>query len=60
MKGIAFSFPKESSNKSIYSYKTSIDKIEEITGIDFYNNLDLVIQNIVEVNKDLKISIMID
>ena len=53
-KGIAFIMPNEKSSKSIYAYATSIDKVEEITGIDFYYNLNVEIQNEVEANTDLK------
>ncbi len=34
--GIAFVLPHEKSSASVYSFSTSIDKVEEITGIDFY------------------------
>ena len=37
--GIAFVLPHEKSSASVYSFSTSIDKVEEITGIDFYVNL---------------------
>lgn len=54
MKAIAFIIPNEKSDKSIYSYATSIDEVEAKTGIDFYYNLDRVIQDSLEVKKDLK------
>ncbi len=54
VKGIAFIMPNQKSNKSIYTYKTSIDEVEKITGIDFYHNLDTKIQNKVVANDDLK------
>lgn len=54
VKGIAFIMPNQKSNKSIYSYATSIDYVEDITGIDFYYNLNMNIQNQVEANKDIK------
>ena len=53
-KGIAFIIPNEKSNKSVYLYATTIDKVEEITGIDFYYNLNNATQNEVEANKDVK------
>jgi endonuclease G len=55
IKGIGFIMPNEKSQKSIYSYAVSIDEIEKITGIDFYNQLDNSIQDLAEENKDLKI-----
>lgn len=51
--GIAFMIPHKKSNKSIYSYVTSIDEIEKITGIDFYFRLDKFTQEIVEANTDI-------
>lgn len=54
MSGIAFMIPNEKSKKSIYSYATSIDEVERITGIDFYYELDKSIQDKVEANRDIK------
>lgn len=53
-KGIAFIMPNRKSDKSIYSYVTSIDEVEKITGIDFYYNLDNQTQTKVEANNNLK------
>jgi endonuclease G len=53
-KGLAFIIPNKKSTKSIYSYVTSIDEVEKITGIDFYHNLDTAIQDRVEANLDVK------
>jgi len=53
-KGIAFVFPNEKSHKSIFSFATSIDNVEKLTGIDFYENLDTKSQKILEGRKDLK------
>lgn len=54
VRGIAFVIPNEKSKKSIYSYATSIDEIEKITRIDFYHDLDKLIQDKVEANIDVK------
>ncbi|MCK5824855.1 MAG: DNA/RNA non-specific endonuclease [Ichthyobacteriaceae bacterium] len=53
-KGLAFIMPNEKSGKSLYSFKTSIDEVEKITGIDFYYNLDDATENRVEANNDVK------
>lgn len=55
VKGIGFIMPNEKSNKSIYGYAVSIDEIEKITGIDFYNQLNNSVQELAEENKDLKV-----
>jgi endonuclease G len=52
--GIAFLLAHEESDKSIYSFATSIDSIEVITGIDFYRDLDLPVQTMVEANSNVK------
>lgn len=39
MKAIAFCMPNQKSERSIYEYVVSIDKIEELTGIDFFPKL---------------------
>jgi endonuclease G len=54
VRGIAFVIPNEKSHKSIYAYATSIDNIEKITSIDFYHELDKLIQDKVEANMDVK------
>ena len=53
--GIAFVLPNQKSNKSIYTYATSIDEVEKITQIDFYHNLDSLLQAKVEANKSIKV-----
>lgn len=52
--GIGFLIPHEKSDQSLYSYATSIDAIEELTGIDFYCKIDESIQLIVEANTSVK------
>jgi endonuclease G len=39
MKGIGYIMPNEVSDKPIHEYATSIDRVEEITGINFFPNL---------------------
>lgn len=50
---ISFIFPNENGLKELSSYTNSVDKIEELTGIDFFSNYDLNIQSNLEsrVNK---------
>ena len=52
--GIGFLIPHEKSDQSLYSFATSIDAIEELTGIDFYCKIDASIQLIVEANRSVK------
>ena len=46
--------PNEQSKKSIFSFVTSIDEVEQITGIDFYYSFEKKIQDQFESNKDVK------
>ena len=39
IKGIGFILPNIKSNNSLSSYAVSIDKVEDLTGIDFFTNL---------------------
>ena len=39
LKGIAFVIPNEVSYEPLFKYATSIDKVEELTGIDFFPEL---------------------
>jgi endonuclease G len=57
MKGIAFIIPNEKSKKSIYSYATSIDEVEKMTGIDFYYKMDSTMQHNLESNESIKMFI---
>lgn len=52
--GIAFLLPHEKSDKSLYSFATSIDSIEALTGIDFYCDLELKTQQKIETNQSVK------
>lgn len=40
IKAIAFLIPHEASDKGLYQFVTSIDNIEELTGIDFFPSLE--------------------
>ncbi len=40
MKAVAFIVPNERSNASIYDYMVSVDRVEEVTGLDFFWVLD--------------------
>lgn len=48
IKAIAFLIPHEKSDKGLYQFVTSIDKIEEITGIDFFPEIEDVLENKLE------------
>ena len=52
-KGIGFLLPNAASNKTIFSYVTSIDSIESVTGIDFYLNLNDSIETKIEASKKI-------
>jgi len=54
-KGLAFIMPNKKSKQSLYKYVVSIDKVEEVTGIDFYHKLDKAVQDEVEANADVKV-----
>lgn len=52
-KMIAFLVPNEKSNKSIFEYVVSVDKLESITGIDFFPKLEDRLENSLEKNVNL-------
>lgn len=52
-KMIAFLVPNEKSSKPIFDYVVSVDKIESVTGIDFFPKLENSIENSLEKNVDL-------
>jgi endonuclease G len=54
IKSIAFIMPNEKSDKNIYSYAVSIDSVEAVTGIDFYYELDKIIQDSLEAKTAVK------
>ena len=53
-KAIAFLIPHEKSEKGLYQFVTSIDEIEDLTGIDFYPELPDDIENELEKSSDYK------
>jgi endonuclease G len=50
VKAIAFLLPHETSEKGLYQFVVSIDKIEELTGIDFFHELPDEFENDLEKN----------
>lgn len=52
-KMIAFLVPNEKSSKSIFDYVVSVDKLESMTGIDFFPNLEDKLEDELEKNVDL-------
>lgn len=53
-KMIAFLVPHKDSDQPLYEFVTSVDKIEELTGIDFFNALPDGIENTLEKNTSYK------
>lgn len=51
---IAFLIPHKDSNKSLYEFVVSVDEIEELTGIDFFPELDDSIENRLEALSNYK------
>jgi endonuclease G len=52
IKAIAFLIPNENVNGALYKYVVSIDKIEQLTGIDFFYSLPNNIENELESKND--------
>lgn len=53
-KMIGFLVPAVSSKKPLYDFVVSVDKIEQITGIDFFPKLNDKVENQLEKNSDYK------
>lgn len=53
-KMLGFLVPHQESNKPLYSFITSVDEIEEMTGIDFFPFLDDSLENRLESKADYK------
>lgn len=53
-KMIAFLVPNAKSNKPLYEFVVSVDRIEKMTGIDFFPKLDDKTENNLEKNSDYK------
>lgn len=54
IKAIAFLVPHKKSNKALYEFVVSIDKIETLTGIDFFPSLPDELENELEKSSDYK------
>jgi endonuclease G len=54
LKMIAFLVPNEKSNKPLYSYVVSVDRVEKVTGIDFFPKLKDDLENQLEQSSDYK------
>ena len=54
VKAIAFLMPNKNVNKALYKYVVSIDKIEQLTGVDFFPALPDDIENLLEAKDDYK------
>lgn len=53
-KVLAFLLPHKDSNKPLYEFVTSVDKIESLTGIDFFSELSDDIENKIEASSSYK------
>ncbi|WP_040251814.1 DNA/RNA non-specific endonuclease [Psychroserpens mesophilus] len=53
-KMIAFLMPHEDSNQPLYKFVVSVDQIEELTGIDFFSELEDGIENKLESSSSYK------
>jgi len=53
-KVIAFLMPHKNSSKPLYEYVVSVDEIEELTGIDFFPELEDSIENQLEASSSYK------
>jgi len=54
IKMIAFLMPHQESKRPLYEFVTSVDKIETLTGIDFFPQLEDSIENKLEARTDYK------
>lgn len=54
VKAIAFLIPHQDSDKALYHFVTSIDKIEDLTSIDFFPNLPDEIEDKLEASSNYK------
>ena len=53
-KVIAFLMPHKDSKQPLYKFVTSVDKVEALTGIDFFSELDDAIENRLEASSTYK------
>lgn len=49
---VAFIVPANASSKEVTSYVSTVDKVEEITGFDFFPSIPLVTQNTLEARRE--------
>lgn len=54
VKMIAFLLPHENSNKPLYDFVVSVDELEQLTGIDFFPELEDDVENRLEAKSDYK------
>jgi endonuclease G len=54
-KAIAFLMPNKKCDKPVISYAVSIDKVEELTGLDFFANLEDALENKLEAMSNVTI-----
>ena len=54
VKMIAFLMPHVNSNKPLYDFVVSVDEIEELTGIDFFPELEDTLENKLEASSSYK------
>ena len=54
VKMIAFLVPNEPSEKPLYEFVVSVDRLEKMTGIDFFPALEDKIENKLESSDDYK------
>ena len=54
-KALGFIFPNEDAKHDLSYYVTTVDKVEEITGLDFFSSLDDEVENVVEANSNLSL-----
>ncbi|TXG35908.1 DNA/RNA non-specific endonuclease [Seonamhaeicola maritimus] len=53
-KMIAFLLPHENSNEPLYKFVVSVDKVEKLTGIDFFPELEDSVENQLEASNNYK------
>lgn len=51
--GIGFLLKNEKTKDKFFKYATSIDSIEQVTGIDFYQKMDDALEAKIEANKEI-------
>ena len=51
---IAFLVPNEASDKPLYDFVVSVDRIEKLTGVDFFPELEDKLESQLEKSSDYK------